>query len=219
MFPPSPCADQPFRDGNRERLVRASGEQDMSLSAPRFGLTTRAPMTAAGVAGVQALASFVAMITLVPVLFLLAVLKVGRIAQFPSRAGCHNRLAEGTEFTDAQGRRRCARPFELAEHAGMTLRLAREKPTVRAWLARERTTSARTPCDRGRVRPYRGFLGCCGKFSPRMPCHCESSPKCPASADREGRRPLGIPPRLGSGQTIRPSRPLAGLARSSAPQG
>lgn len=94
-------------------------------------------MTAAGVAGVQALASFVAMITLVPVLFLLAVLKVGRIAQCLSRAGCHNRLAEGTEFTDAQGRRRCARPFELTEHAGMTLRLAREKPTVRAWLARD----------------------------------------------------------------------------------
>lgn len=93
---------------------------------PGSGLTTRVPMTAAWVAGVQDLASFVAMITLVPVLFLLAVLKVGRIAQFLSRAGCHNRLAEGTEFTDAQGRRRCARPFELTEHAGMTLRLARD---------------------------------------------------------------------------------------------
>jgi len=25
MFPLSPCADQPFHDGNRERLVPASG--------------------------------------------------------------------------------------------------------------------------------------------------------------------------------------------------
>jgi len=95
-------------------------------------------MTAAGVAGVPDVASFAAMITLVPVLFLLlAVLKVGRIARFLSRAGCHNRMANGTEFMDAQGRRRCARSFELTEHAGMTLRLAREKPAVRALLARD----------------------------------------------------------------------------------
>lgn len=35
---------------------------------------------------------------------------------------------------DAQGRRRCARS---SEHAGMTLRLAREKPAVRAASARQ----------------------------------------------------------------------------------
>lgn len=95
-------------------------------------------MTAAGVAGVQDVAPFVAMITLVPVLFLLlAVLKAGRIARSLSQAGCHNRMANGKKFIAARGRRRCARSSELTEHAGMTLRLAREKPAVRALLARD----------------------------------------------------------------------------------
>jgi hypothetical protein len=118
-------------------------------------------MTAAGVAGVQDMASFVAMITLGPVLLsLLAVLKVGWIAQFLSRPGAITALRRGQSSRTRRAakmreilRAHPACRYDLAagwgEAGGPRAASARQRP----WIASAtRTSTSIMPSGRRSLR-------------------------------------------------------------------